>query len=125
MGSSPESRGPDQGDAPPRTPHLALSSVGPYLLRDPMPQTAVRCSECGTSLEDPGHACPHCGSASPVARTAEGLLGATPRPVAVDPEDPQQAPILAELRATPQPRILILKPLARGGMGLVYLARDP
>src|ERR1043165_9813776 len=84
----------------------------------PMPQTAIRCSECGTSLEDPLHACPHCGSASPVARTAEGLLGATPRPVAVDPEDPQQAPILAELRATLEPRILILKPLARGGMGL-------
>lgn len=91
-----------------------------------MPQTAtVRCPECGTSLEDPLHACPHCGSASPVARTAEGLLGVTPRPATTEPEDPQQVPILEELRATLEPRILILKPLARGGMGLVYLARDP
>ena len=39
---------------------------------------AVRCSECGTSLEDPVRACPHCGTASPVARTAEGLFLATP-----------------------------------------------
>jgi predicted Ser/Thr protein kinase len=90
-----------------------------------MPTTStVRCPECGTSLEDPLRSCPHCGSASPVARTAEGL-GLPPRPAAPEADHPLQAAVLDELKATLEPRILILKPLAKGGMGLVYLARDP
>src|SRR5690242_16880323 len=84
----------------------------------------VRCLECGSSLDDPSRACPHCGAASPVARTAEGLLAAA-RPAASEPEDQLQGPILAELKEALDSRILLLKPLAKGGMGLVYLARDP
>ena len=88
---------------------------------------AVRCSECGTSLEDPVRACPHCGTASPVARTAEGLFLATPTGVPATPpvEDPSQLPIIEELKQELEPRLILLKPLAKGGMGLVYLARDP
>ena len=90
-----------------------------------MPTATLRCPECGTSLEDPLRACPHCGTASPVARTAEGLLGSGKGSAPAPAEDPLQAPILAELKERLEPRILVLKPLAQGGMGLVYLARDP
>lgn len=88
-----------------------------------VPPATVRCPDCGSSLDDPSRACPHCGAASPVARTAEGLLSSL-RPLA-EPEHQLQGPILDELKEALEPRILLLKPLAKGGMGLVYLARDP
>src|SRR5690349_15298320 len=88
---------------------------------------AIRCPECGTSLEEPARPCPHCGAASPVARTGEGLgqaATATAAPqIAVD--DPAHLPIVEELKEELEPRLILLKPLAKGGMGLVYLARDP
>ncbi|MEO6068595.1 MAG: serine/threonine-protein kinase [Gemmatimonadota bacterium] len=92
-----------------------------------MPDTvAVRCPECGTSLPNLARACPHCGAASPVARTAEGLLASPVEPSAPPPlDDPEQIPIVEELKAELEPRLVLLKPLAKGGMGLVYLARDP
>jgi len=88
--------------------------------------TTVRCPECGTSLEVDHRACPHCGAASPVARTAESLFSAA-APSAVRPaiDDPAYLPVLEELRERIEPRLVLLKPLAQGGMGLVYLARDP
>jgi protein kinase-like protein len=86
----------------------------------------IRCLECGTSLEDLARACPHCGAASPAARTGEGLAGPPPTPLGATPlEDPSHLPILQELKEELEPRLLLLKPLAKGGMGLVYLARDP
>lgn len=88
---------------------------------------AIRCSECGTSLEVLARACPHCGAASPVARTAEGLLEGpgAPTPASPHPVEPDHLPVLQELREELEPRLVLLKPLAKGGMGLVYLARDP
>lgn len=89
-----------------------------------VPPSPVRCPDCGSSLDDPSRACPHCGAASPVARTAEGLLGVA-RTSSAEPAPELQGPILDELKEALEPRILLLKPLAKGGMGLVYLARDP
>jgi hypothetical protein len=86
----------------------------------------VRCPDCGTSLEGAHRACPHCGAASPVARTAEIPFSPTasePPPPSI--HDPAYLPVVEELRERIEPRLMLLKPLAQGGMGLVYLARDP
>jgi hypothetical protein len=87
---------------------------------------AIRCPECGTSLGDPAQRCPHCGAASSVARTVEGPFspaGADLLPPSI--EDPAYLPVVEELRDRLEPRLMLLRPLAQGGMGLVYLARDP
>src|SRR5689334_21221792 len=77
--TGPIQRGPQPGHPALRTlhfapPYLALRPRDPYLCGAPMTNTvAIRCPECGTSLEEPARPCPHCGAASPVARTGEGL----------------------------------------------------
>src|SRR6478735_4930591 len=88
--------------------------------------TTVRCPDCGTSLEDALRPCPHCGAASPVARTADGSGRPSGRlSVGIQVGDAELLPLLEELKAALEPQLILLKPLAKGGMGLVYLARDP
>ena len=50
-----------------------------------------------------------------MARTAEGLFLATPTGVPATPpvEDPSQLPIIEELKQELEPRLILLKPLAK------------
>ena len=79
--------------------------------------TFVHCPHCGGRMEPTDRRCPFCGSRRSVAVTAGAGLPA----IIVDASDP----ILAnELQQTLAPGIVVLRELGRGGMGLVFLARE-
>ncbi|HET7024067.1 MAG TPA: protein kinase [Gemmatimonadales bacterium] len=81
--------------------------------------TFLHCPHCGGRMEPTDRSCPFCGSRRSVAVTGGSL--ALPPPVA-DASDPGLA---TELQMTLHPGIIVLRELGRGGMGLVFLAREP
>jgi hypothetical protein len=79
----------------------------------------TRCPSCGHPPSAADVFCPRCGASLPGSRTApEAAPGQGPEGDAPDP--------LAELlRTALQPSFLLVRRLGIGGMGSVYLAREP
>src|SRR6266540_389600 len=77
------------------------------------------CSSCGAKLAPTDSACPVCGAAT--SRATASLGGDT---LAGD-RSSGLAALTEELRQALAPDLQLLKQLAQGGMGAVFLARDP
>ncbi|MFI5234722.1 MAG: hypothetical protein ACHQXA_03350, partial [Gemmatimonadales bacterium] len=76
------------------------------------------CPHCGGRMTPADLRCPFCGSRRSVAVT----LGVGIPSIIVDASDPELA---GELQEALSPGIIVLRELGRGGMGLVFLAREP
>ncbi len=75
------------------------------------------CAECSASVPDDATHCPTCGAILEV--TAQAELEA-PKPPELDLDRLQ-----ATLSASLSPTYEVLKPLGRGGMGAIFLAKEP
>lgn len=78
---------------------------------------SVRCPICGTSMDVADSACRNCGASPPSARTVK-----MPDDGIVLEESDE---FVSELRASIAPELVLLHKIGEGGMGTVYLARDP
>lgn len=79
----------------------------------------IRCPHCGTKLDPSDSACRNCGAAPPSADTV--ISGD-----ALQPASPEEIDALTEeLKEALAPQLIFLRKLGGGGMGTVYLPRDP
>jgi len=81
--------------------------------------TAAFCGACGSRYDDTDTVCPVCGAATTTAPTIPIPAG----PDGDDPDSPEK--IQEELRNALAPRIQVMRLLGAGGMGAVFLGRDP
>ena len=77
------------------------------------------CTKCGSQLDRGDSSCRRCGAANP---STSSVRTGEVRTVSQDPEIEGSA---AELRKVLAPTLILLSQLGQGGMGTVYLARDP
>jgi hypothetical protein len=80
----------------------------------------VYCMHCGSRLYPTDSVCRHCGAASPIAATVPA--DTVPNEAEMTPE---MAKLARELSKALEPRIQVLRPFGQGGMGVVFLGRDP
>jgi hypothetical protein len=78
----------------------------------------IRCHACGSSHDRSDPFCPKCGAASSEAQAMQSGEVPAPKSAATDAA-------LLELQGALAPQIQVIKQLGAGGMGTVFLGRDP
>ena len=76
------------------------------------------CPFCGAKLDGHGTSCPDCGTS---LSTTDDWTGEDPSSSSSD----ALRQLESELRESLAPGIVLLDQIGQGGMGIVYLARDP